>query len=133
MEVIRHIPIITTVLAVIFGAAVFRRYLAARIRLYLFWWAAGIYIYGDGTLTEALSAVLGWEEPVFRAWYISGALLGGDHAGDWLRVLPLEPPNGWSRPRGAVKTKRCSLRGERSKQSPRRTAPWRKGYPKRAA
>jgi hypothetical protein len=30
-----------------------------------------------GTLTESLTTLAGWSEPVFRAWYISGALLGG--------------------------------------------------------
>jgi len=77
LEVIRHIPILTTVLAVIFGTAVFRRYWARRSSPYLFWWAIGIYIYGVGTLTEGLTTLFGWDEVVFRAWYISGALLGG--------------------------------------------------------
>ncbi len=43
---------------------------------HLLWWAAGILVYGVGTLTEALTTLLGWHEPIFRAWYISGALLG---------------------------------------------------------
>jgi hypothetical protein len=30
-----------------------------------------------GTTTESLTTLLGWHEPIFRAWYISGALLGG--------------------------------------------------------
>src|SRR5437870_11958638 len=34
-----------------------------------------------------------------------------------------------SRPRVAVKTKRCSLRGEEANSHQRRTAPWRKEYP----
>ena len=29
-----------------------------------------------GTFTEALTTLLGWQEPIFRAWYVSGALLG---------------------------------------------------------
>jgi hypothetical protein len=29
-----------------------------------------------GTLTESLTTLLGWQEPIFRAWYVSGALLG---------------------------------------------------------
>jgi hypothetical protein len=44
---------------------------------YLFWWMAGVAMYGAGTLTEALTTLFGWNEPVFRAWYITGALLGG--------------------------------------------------------
>ncbi len=41
------------------------------------WWTIGVGLYGVGTLTEALTTIFGWHEPLFRAWYISGALLGG--------------------------------------------------------
>ncbi|MFQ5604908.1 MAG: hypothetical protein ACE5HS_16695, partial [bacterium] len=44
---------------------------------YLLWWTVGVFLYGVGTLTESLTTLLGWNEWVFRAWYISGALLGG--------------------------------------------------------
>jgi len=33
--------------------------------------------YAAGTTTEALTTLIGWHEPVFRVWYITGALLGG--------------------------------------------------------
>src|SRR5687767_14018622 len=33
--------------------------------------------YAAGTLTESLTTRFGWQEIVFRAWYITGALLGG--------------------------------------------------------
>jgi hypothetical protein len=33
--------------------------------------------FGAGTITESATTLLGWHEPVFRAWYITGALLGG--------------------------------------------------------
>ncbi len=41
------------------------------------WWALGMLTYGAGTITEALTTLIGWHEPIFRAWYITGALLGG--------------------------------------------------------
>lgn len=41
------------------------------------WWMIGVGLYGLGTLTEALTTIFGWSEPVFRTWYIAGALLGG--------------------------------------------------------
>lgn len=44
---------------------------------YLAWWTAGVLLFGVGTLTESLITLFGWNEVVFRAWYISGALLGG--------------------------------------------------------
>lgn len=34
-------------------------------------------LYGVGTITESATTLLGWRESLFRAWYISGALLGG--------------------------------------------------------
>jgi hypothetical protein len=71
-----YIPIATTFIALLFSWIVFQRY-RQRKGLHLLWWAAGIFIYGLGTFTEAFVSLFGWNEIVFRAWYISGALLGG--------------------------------------------------------
>ena len=73
---VHFIPIATTLLAVPFALEIFRRYRAHPERLHLFWWALGIATYGVGTLTESLTTLFGWQEPIFRAWYVSGALLG---------------------------------------------------------
>lgn len=73
---VHFIPIVTTLLAVPFALEIFRRYRAHPERLHLLWWALGIATYGVGTFTESLTSVFGWQEPVFRAWYVSGALLG---------------------------------------------------------
>ena len=43
---------------------------------YVMWWMIGVGLYGLGTLTEAVTSAFGWSEPVFRTWYIAGALLG---------------------------------------------------------
>jgi len=72
-----YIPILTTLLSATFGSIVLGRYRSRRDRPHLAWWAIGIYIYGLGTLTESLVTLFGWSPLVFRAWYISGALLGG--------------------------------------------------------
>lgn len=72
---VHFLPILTTLLAIPFAIVVFRRY-RARGGLHLLWWAGGIALYGTGTLTEAAVTLLGWREPLFRAWYIAGALLG---------------------------------------------------------
>jgi hypothetical protein len=74
---VHYIPIVTTALTVPFAIEIFRRYRSYPERLHLLWWAIGVAVYGLGTLTEALTTLVGWREPVFRAWYISGALLGG--------------------------------------------------------
>ncbi len=74
---VHYVPIVTTILAAIFAAEIFRRYREHPDRLHLMWWAIGVAVYGVGTLTEATTTLIGWNEPTFRAWYISGALLGG--------------------------------------------------------
>jgi len=74
---VHYIPVATTIMAAIFGTAVLRRFLARPGGTHLAWWAGGIYVYGLGTLTEATTTLMGWSPGVFRAWYISGALLGG--------------------------------------------------------
>ncbi len=72
-----YIPILTTVISLCFGMVVFRRYLERGRPPHLLWWSGGIFLFGVGTFTEGFTAVAGWNEPVFRSWYISGALLGG--------------------------------------------------------
>lgn len=74
---VHYIPIATTLLALCFAPVVFLRWRARRPAPHLWWWSVGIAVYGLGTLTEAATTLFGWQEPVFRAWYISGALLGG--------------------------------------------------------
>lgn len=73
---VHFVPILTTLLAIPFSLEIYRRYRRFPERLHLLWWALGIATYGVGTLTESLTTLLGWQEPVFRAWYVSGALLG---------------------------------------------------------
>lgn len=72
-----YLPLISTVVAFAFTITLFKRWKQNPSARYLMWWTIGIAMYGVGTLTEALTTVFGWSEPVFRAWYISGALLGG--------------------------------------------------------
>ena len=76
-DVVHYVPIVTTLLAIPFALEIFQRYRQHPERLHLFWWALGVATYGVGTFTEATTTLIGWNEPTFRAWYISGALLGG--------------------------------------------------------
>ncbi len=73
---IHYLPIVSTVVAAAFTVVLWRHYRRSPSR-YLAWWTIGAALFGIGTLTEALTTLLGWHEPIFRAWYISGALLGG--------------------------------------------------------
>ncbi len=74
---ILYLPLATTGLAALFAWQVFRRWRTRTASVHLAWYAAGFALYGAGTLTEGLTAVLGWHELLFRTWYITGALLGG--------------------------------------------------------
>jgi hypothetical protein len=74
---VSYLPIITTVFSLVFAGALLRRYRERGRGTHLLWWAFGILIYGVGTFTESFTSVFGWNEAIFRAWYISGALLGG--------------------------------------------------------
>jgi len=74
---VHYLPILTTLLAIPFTVILYRHWRQKPGALYLAWWALGIFTYGVGTLTESLTTLFGWQEGVFRAWYISGALLGG--------------------------------------------------------
>lgn len=74
---VSYVPIATTVVALSFAAALLRRWRERRTGPHLLWWAAGALTYAVGTITESATTLFGWHEPVFRVWYISGALLGG--------------------------------------------------------
>ncbi len=76
-SLVHYIPIATTIIALLFSGILLRRYRRHRRGPHLLWWAAGALTYAAGTITESLTTLLGWHEGVFRAWYISGALLGG--------------------------------------------------------
>lgn len=73
---VHYIPILTTLVALPFAAVLFRRW-RSKGGMHLLWWSAGVLLYGVGTFTEASVTLFGWNEGLFRAWYISGALLGG--------------------------------------------------------
>ena len=73
---VQFIPIITTVIALAFAGVVLARWMDRRAT-HLLWWGLGMLTYAAGTITESTTTLLGWHEPVFRAWYVTGALLGG--------------------------------------------------------
>jgi len=75
-QAVHFVPIVTSVVALVFAVVLGRRY-RERGGTHLAWWCAGMVVYGAGTITESLTTLFGWSEPVFKAWYISGALLGG--------------------------------------------------------
>lgn len=72
-----YVPVLTTVLSAIFATVVLRRWRQKEDAPHLLWWGAGIVLFGVGTFMEGWTAIFGWNETIFRSWYISGALLGG--------------------------------------------------------
>jgi hypothetical protein len=74
---IQKIPILTTALSAIFFVILYKHWIYKGKPSYLFWWTIGVLCYGLGTLTESIVGIFGWSEPVFKAWYVLGALLGG--------------------------------------------------------
>lgn len=77
LPLVNYLPIATTLIAAAFAIVLWRRWRERRTGPHLLWWAFGVLVYGVGTLTEASTTLFGWHEGLFRAWYISGALLGG--------------------------------------------------------
>lgn len=74
---LHYLPIASTIVAALFAHALYLKWKEKPDARYLMWWMIGIALYGVGTFTEAMTTLFGWSEPMFRAWYISGALLGG--------------------------------------------------------
>lgn len=74
---VHYVPIVTTLLSIPFAIEILRRWSGHRDRLHLLWWGVGIALYGAGTFTESWTTLFGWSEPVFKSWYVFGALLGG--------------------------------------------------------
>jgi hypothetical protein len=76
-DMVHFIPIVTFLMALGFSWELVRRFRSRPGSLHLLWWAIGVATYAAGTLTESLTTLLGWHDSVFRAWYITGALMGG--------------------------------------------------------
>lgn len=76
-SLIHFTPVLTTVVAAFFAVTLWKHWRRRPQARYLFWWTVGVALYGVGTFTEGATTIFGWSEPLFRAWYIAGALLGG--------------------------------------------------------
>ncbi len=76
-NVIHYLPIVSTLVAAAFATVLWRHWKKNTSARYVLWWMIGAAMYGLGTMTEAATTLFGWHDPVFRTWYIAGALLGG--------------------------------------------------------
>jgi hypothetical protein len=67
------LPIATAVLALIFSAALLDQWRERRQRFQLVW-AVGMLFFGIAAAAEAVAAIAGWNEPLYRTWYLTGAV-----------------------------------------------------------
>jgi hypothetical protein len=68
------LPALTSVLALGFSAALLDQWRERRGGFQLIW-AIGMLFYGIASGTEALAGATGWNELLYRTWYLTGALL----------------------------------------------------------
>src|SRR5437870_13793526 len=67
------LPGVTSVLAFVFAAAIFDQWRDRRHAFQLVW-AIGVLFYGIAAGCEALAAASGWNESLYRVWYLTGAV-----------------------------------------------------------
>ncbi len=90
-QFVSYIPIATTLFSVFFAWHIFKRFGTKGKGPHLLWWGFGVLMYGVGTFTESFVSLFGWNEIIFRSWYISGALLGGAPLAQGTVYLLLKP------------------------------------------
>lgn len=71
LEVI--LPALTSILALVFALALFDQWRERRGGFQLIW-TLGMIFYGVGAGCEALAAANGWNEALYRTWYLTGAV-----------------------------------------------------------
>lgn len=76
LQPVHYLPILTTLFSGFFLYQIGKRYLV-KGGTHLFWWAAGVFTYGLGTLFEAMITLYGNTPALNRLWYVAGAILGG--------------------------------------------------------
>lgn len=74
---VHYLPIVTTVVSVIFLVLLLRRAKARNWPGHLNWWAIGVFFYGVGTAFESTITLSGNSAELTRWWYWAGAILGG--------------------------------------------------------
>lgn len=74
MKILSFLPLISSLVSFIFAVIVFRRYLVRR-GAHLLLWTIGMVFYGLGGFCEAYYGFFGWNDLIFRMWYLFGAIL----------------------------------------------------------
>lgn len=74
------LPFLSSLTSFVFAAFVFGQWLERR-RSFQLVWTVGLLWYGISAGTEFLGGVLGWNEGLYRAWYLIGALFVAAYLG----------------------------------------------------
>lgn len=74
------LPILTTSVTLIFAASVFIQY-AQRRKTHQLVWAVSLVIYGLATASEVAAGIWGWNDFVYKSWYLFGAIWGVSYLG----------------------------------------------------
>jgi hypothetical protein len=69
------LPLLSSIVSFIFAFFVFKRYFARGKGAHLILWGIGMIFYGIGGFCEWYYGFFGWNEPVYRLWYLFGAIL----------------------------------------------------------
>src|SRR6188768_2237641 len=67
------LPAVTSLLAFVFSLALFDQWRERRGGFQLIW-AIGMLFFGIASGCEAVAAAAGWDEPLYRVWYLTGAI-----------------------------------------------------------
>lgn len=67
-------PLVTGIVSLFFTASVFRQY-SRRKKIHQFIWGTGLLVFSATALFESISEIIGWNIPMYRAYYISIATL----------------------------------------------------------
>lgn len=77
MDFINYIPILTSIFGIYFFTVLYSHWKKNKNSIHVLWWMIGVLTYIAGTITESVNVLAGFSIINFKAWYITGALLGG--------------------------------------------------------
>ena len=80
------LPLLSSVVSFVFAAAVLAQW-SRRHRAFQLVWAIGLLWYGISAGTEFLGSAFGWNEPLYRTWYLIGAFFVAAYLGAGTIVL----------------------------------------------
>ncbi len=77
VNLIHHLPLVTTIVCLLFCVQLLSRFHRRRSGAHLLWWGLGVFAFGLGTALESAITLGGNSILLNKCWYIVGALCGG--------------------------------------------------------